>query len=426
MTKKLSSFSTLILLMVLIAVLAIACNRDLVTQQSDPPEQIEGKLLIWHPFEGEMLKLFARGLNDFQQLHPGVDIISEYVPQNELSSQFIKQAKNALGASIIIDFARQIPEVVKAGYIQAIDEEKINLSTYFPPTLTQIRYRGNIYGVPLSSQVSLLCYNQAKIKQSSSTGETNFSQPPTSLEGLVERARKGYSVGIVSTFEDTFWGMGIFGARFFDGQGFVNPELEGWINWLNWLKQVQNEPNLFLIRNREMLQKAFNEERLTYYVCQSNEIGDLKNNLKGNLRVASLPAKPERRATPILYTRVMMLNKNASPDEKRLAIELAKFLTNPEQQLEGIVQSQSFIPTNQTIKINQQLLPIEAVLLKQAQTAVAIPIDYLEQIISVFEQGEILYQKTLAGDISSSQASIQLTQFIKAKMNPYYKAKGKA
>lgn len=407
---KIFTWKTLI---VLLAVLVTACNQGSLTQLFDQ----QGELLIWHPFQGKIAEIVNGAFQEFQHLTPGVEIVSEYVPQNELSSQFIKQAKDGFGPSIMIDFSRQIPDLVKAGFIQPIDEKTIDLSPYFSPTLTQIRYQGKIYALPLGSQTRVLCYNQGKIQLSRLTDDTTLIQPPTRLEGLIEQARKGYSVGMVSAFEDTFWGMGIFNVQWFDSQGSIKSlKLQGWAKWLEWLKQADNEPNFTLLRNREILHFAFAQGKLTYYICNSNEIADLKKDLKDNLRIAPLPQETDRPATPLLYTRVMMFNHSSGLDEMRLALQLAEFMTNPEQQVKAIVQSQAFIPINQSLKIDAQILPIEALLIQQSKTATAIPLDSIKQIMSIFEQGEILYQKAIAGNITPIQAALKLTEIVKAQI----------
>jgi maltose-binding protein MalE len=397
----------------LLTVLLTACSPSLPTRKS--AIALQGTLLIWHPYQGDNAKVITDALNGFQQLNPQVQIISESIPPNELSERFIKEGNYGFGPDIMIDGNRLIPELVKAGRIQPIPEKAIDLSSYFPKTWTNVRYQGKIYGWPLAYRLRVLCYNQAKIEQT--VTDKTLNQPPSGLDGLIKRSQKGYSVGMVSSFEDTFWGMGIFGAKFFDAQGFVKPELEGWGKWLEWLKQAGNEPNFILIRNRDILHNAFAEGQLTYYVCDSREIADLKKALKDNLRVATLPAEPNRLATPILYPVVITFNRNSSPNQTNLALKLTEFLTNPEQQLKAVVQSQTFIPSNQKIKINEQFLPIEAVLQKQSQTAVAIPLDRLEQVLGVAEQGEFLYQKAIAGDITPNQAAQKLTEVVKQQMN---------
>ncbi|MFM8298982.1 MAG: extracellular solute-binding protein, partial [Microcystis aeruginosa] len=285
---------------------------------------------------------------------------------------------------------------------------------YNPPTLKQVSYQGKIYGIPLGSRTRVLCYNQKKLQVST---DPLLKQPPTSLEGLVERARKGYSVGMVSSFEDTFWGMAIFGGYLWDDQGRLQPRLDGWAKWLEWLKFASSQPNFILNRQREFLHDAFARGRLTYYVCNSIEIADLKNSLQDDLRVALLPQETQGKAAPILYTRVMVFNRNNSDNENRLGLALGKFLTNPEQQLQAIIQTESFIPTNRRVQIEGNLLPIESVLLQQSQNAVAVPLDDWEKLNQILEQGEFWYERAIAGEISSSTAAHQLTLYIQSGLD---------
>lgn len=416
MAKRPKHFSMLRAVIVLLVIWLTACSYGSFGRQFDRPGQLQGTLLIWHPLKGENAKILTGSLHDFQQLNPQVQILSEYVSLDELSERFIKHGEYGFGPDLMINLERPIPELVKAGRIQPIPENVINdLSSYFPAIRSNVRYQDKIYGWPLSYRVLGLCYNQAKLQQTAA--DRTLTEPPSTLEELIEQARKGYSAGMVSSFEETFWGMGIFGVKFFDAHSFVKPELEGWAKWLEWLKQAETEPNFILSRNRDILNRAFARGQLTYYVCSSHEIADLKETLKDDLRVAILPAAPNHPATPILYALAMMLNRSSSTHQTHLALKLAAFMTNPEQQLQGIVESQAFIPSNQQVRINQQLLPIEAVLQKQSQTAVAVPLDRLDQIHVVAEQGDILYQKVLAGDISPNQAAQELTEVVNQQMN---------
>lgn len=413
MTEILKYFSKLRLVIMLLPIWLMGCHLTAATRKSTT--EIAGRILIWHPLQGENAKIFQEMIHEFKQLNPEVDILTQYVPANQISERFMKEGEYGFGPDIMINRVRLIPELVTSGYIQPIPETAIELSSYSPETWKNVRYQGKIYIWPLSYQIRVLCYNQAKIKQM--TDDTTLNQPPSGLEGLIKRAQKGYSVGMVSSFEDTFWGMGIFGAKFFGDQGLHEPELQGWAKWLDWLKQANNEPNFILIRNRDILHKAFAEGQLTYYVCNSNEITELKKALKDNLRVAVLPAEPNRPATPILQRTVMMFNRSSSPNQTKLALKLADFVTNPEQQLKAIVQSQAFIPSNQNVKINPKLLPIQGVLQKQSQTAVSFPLNHLEQISAIDEEGEMLYQKVIAGDMTSSEAVEKFTEIINKQIN---------
>lgn len=410
-SKKIRGIISLLLLFILMPIFLYACFSDLPNQSS---EQLQGTLLVWYPEEGNLTEVVGLGLQEFEKLNPQVTILEQAITIDEIPERFFKQSQSGLGASVILIFSRNIPRLVSQGVLEEIDQNNLDLSIYYPPTLKQVSYQGKIYGIPLGSRTNVLCYNQKKLQVSP---DPALKQPPTSLGGLVERARKGYSVGIVSSFEDTFWGMAIFGGYLWDDQGRLQPRLDGWAKWLEWLKFASSQPNFILNRQRELLHDAFARGRLTYYVCNSIEIADLKNSLQDDLRVALLPQETQGKAAPILYTRVMVFNRNNSDNENSLGLALGKFLTNPEQQLQAIIQTESFIPTNRRVQIEGNLLPLESVLLQQSQNAVAVPLDDWEKLNKILEEGEFWYERAIAGEISSSAAAQKLTLYIQSGLD---------
>ncbi|GBF55073.1 ABC-type sugar transport system periplasmic component-like [Microcystis sp. 0824] len=410
-SKKIRRIISLLLLFILMPIFLYACFSYLPTQSS---EQLQGTLSVWYPEERNLTEVLGLGLQEFEKLNPQVTILEQAIPVDEIPELLFKQSQSGLGASVILIFSRNIPRLVSQGVLKEIDQNNLDLSIYYPPTLKQVSYQGKIYGIPLGSRTNVLCYNQKKLQVSP---DPLLKQPPTSLEGLVERARKGYSVGMVSSFEDTFWGMAIFGGYLWDDQGSLQPRLYGWAKWLEWLKFASSQPNFILNRQRELLHDAFARGRLTYYVCSSIEIADLKNSLQDDLRVALLPQETQGKAAPILYTRVMVFNRNNSDNENSLGLALGKFLTNPEQQLQAIIQTESFIPTNRRVQIEGNLLPIESVLLQQSHNAVAVPLDDWEKLNKILEEGEFWYERAIAGEISSSAAAQKLTLYIQSDLD---------
>ncbi len=372
--------------------------------------QLQGNLFIWHSLENEIALLLDKAFQEFQQLNPKVTIQSIYIPKERIISHFIEQSQKGFGASVLIDATRSLPELIETKRLQLINESDLDKSIYYPANINQVRYQGKIYGIPLGSHTRVLCYNQAKLN---ATNDPILRSPPTTLDELIKRAIKGYSVGLISSFEDTFWGISNFGGSFLDSQGNLKPQLEAWSQWLTWLKQAGTQQNFILVRgDRGVLNKAFTEEKLTYYVCNATEIAGLKIALKDKLKIALLPNRNSFHAEPLLYTKIFMINRSASDNEKQLALVLGKFLSNPEHQLQGIVQTQSFIPTNRHVILDKNLLPIESVLLQQAQTSVSFSLDVFAKLLPTFEPAEKLYQSAIAGDITTEQAAQQLTTLI--------------
>lgn len=413
-----------------------ACGTTIWQQPQTEQQHVQGQLLIWHPFEDANAKIFNETLAEYERVHAGVRIISEYIPQAQLSQRFIKQFQSGLGPDLMVNFSSEIPALVRAKTLQTLDQTLIDPSSYTPQAVTQVYYHGHTYGVPLNGQIRVLCYNRAIVEQpkastlktgkltnaTNPTHQTNtidinepsLSGPPTTLQGLIQRARAGYSVGIVSTFIDTFWGIQIFSGQLYDENRQV-PKLAGWSQWLTWLNQAANEPNVILEQQQFILHNAFAQSKLSYYICDSTEIADFKQSLKDNLGVALLPGEPGHPAGPLLYTHVLVLSRNANPVQTQLAYQLAQFLTKPEQQIKSVVQSQDFLPINQGITVDRHILPIEAVLLDQAKTAVSIPLDDLDKIEPIIHKGETLFRKAIIGDITPTEATMQLTQVVNQK-----------
>jgi ABC-type glycerol-3-phosphate transport system substrate-binding protein len=406
-SKKWRKLGCSFLLVIISSTLLNACIGARPLHQQ---EQLKGAILIWHPSKNELFQWINSNFQEFQQLNSGVNIQDEYVPQKEIVPRLIQKSSQGFGASAIIDFARNISELLAAKRIQPIEDTDLDISTYQPSVLRQVRYQGKLYGIPLGSTTRVLCYNNAKLQTSQ---DPILSQPPTSLDELIKRAQKGYSVGMISSFEDTFWGLGNFGSSLINDQGKIEPQMGGWAEWIKWLKKAIIQPNFTLLRgNRTVLNRAFANGNLAYYICNSSEIADLKKMLKEDLKIAILPGQGSFQAKPLLYTMAMMINRSASPNERDLVLALAKFLSNIEQQLQGTVQTQSFIPINRHVFFDKSLLPIESILLKQSETAVTLPLDNVEKLLPIFKQAEPLYQAAIAGEIPPEEAVRQLTLII--------------
>jgi ABC-type glycerol-3-phosphate transport system substrate-binding protein len=401
-SKKLVSLFYYFLISIVLILLLKTCYVKFLNTSS---KALQGNLLVWHSTEGKVNDIIMTAVENFSQLNPETKILVQSIPSNKNPSLFIEKSLTGFGSSVLILEASDLIDLVKKGLINIIDSQFIDTSIYFSSTLNQVRYQGQIYGIPLGSMTKVLCYNKAKLNI---TNDPVLSNPPTTLDGLIQRAIKGYSVGLVYTFEDTFWGIGAFGGKLFNELGEIQPNLEGLVKWIDWLKNASLQPNMIFSRDRNILHNAFGEGKLAYYVCDSREILDFTQSLGDNFRIALLPQGEGGNATPLLKTTIMVLNHSNTDNENHIGLAFAKFITNPEQQLGGVIQTQSFIPTNRNVNPNVELLPIESVLLKQAKSAVAIPLDKLEQILPVFEQGETLYQQAYVGETSTIQVAEEL------------------
>ena len=132
-------------------------------------------------------------IKKFTKLYPKVQIILESVDEDDLLTTIINKAKKGLSPDLIFAQPNNTLPLIKAKAIQPLDRFDIDLIQFRPESIVQVLYQGKIYGLPFNINTQVLCYNKDKVLE-----------VPKTLSDLIIQARKGYSVGMVSRFEDAF------------------------------------------------------------------------------------------------------------------------------------------------------------------------------------------------------------------------------
>jgi len=367
--------------------------------QNSPSKRLSGSILLWH--DGTINEdQSQRTVRNYQQINPDVNIIVEIVRKEELLKRFLQQFRAGLSPNILLTDYDLMFEFIRANSLMAIDPKIINLGDILPTALTQVTYQDKVYGIPGAIFTQVLCYNKNKV---------NKNQLPQTLDDILSQAKAGYTFGIPSSFEDTFWGIQIFGGKIFDDQGRFSLKPGSWAAWMTWLQSAKTLPNIILSSSITALEKSFMQGNLDYFVCDAASIFDLKKTLKkDNLGVTILPGQPEHPAGPLLYSKVLVIPNNFSPRQTAITLDFARFITNKQQQQRGAMDIGSFIPPNRKIRLDARLFPIQATLEQQARNAVAIPLRDIPQTEIIFPIGETLYQQVLEGTISPNEGGEQL------------------
>ena len=381
--------------------IAVSCSMPGKYQTKNQFEELQGQILVWMELENK--SAFENNIEEFKELYPQIQIFVKYFSPGESIELFELQAKRGAGPDLLLAYSDyQIVQLIKNKELRAIDEFEIDYSRFSDEMIKQVRYQDKIYGLPIFLSTQLLCYNKDKVKQT-----------PKTLQKLIEQARKGYSVGLVSSFAKTFWGTGIFGGKLFDDSGrFALSEGGGWARWMEWLIEAKNEPNFILSKKREVLQQAFVEGKLAYLTCSSQLIPYFIETMGPNkLGVSLLPAEANQPATPLLQVGVSFFNSDSTLNQTRLALKLAQFLSNREQQ-EQTQAAIHFIPSNQNVTLNRQLFPLRAIMQDQSKNAVSIALDNIEEFKVIKKDGDSFYQQVLQGEMTAEQAAIELTETV--------------
>jgi len=364
---------------------------------------LKGKILVWHTETARSVSSIRQTITAYQKLHPNIKIIVGSLPSNQLTVEIIENTRGGLAPNLMLVNYTALLDLVEAEAVIPI-EPLPQFKNYLPTALSQVTYQGKIYGLPGAILTQVLCYNKTKIKN---------TKPFKTLDEMLYQANLGYSVGIPSSFMDTVWGLKYYSPTVFNQEGDLSITPGSWAQWLTWLLKAKGQPNILLEADLPALNQAFEENRLTYLICDASRIDDFQKKLgKDNLGVTILPYHQGIAAGPFLYTKVLALGNSSSIRQRQIALDFAQFATNPEQVRQRIVFLEGFIPPDGSLKINPALFPIEATLMNQSKTAIAIPLDKLPIVLRISQRAEELYQQVIADSLTPDKAGIILNSLI--------------
>lgn len=384
--------------MVFVAGLLVTACGD---RTSDRPP-VRTPLLLWHSWNDRETAILDELLEKFSSIYPDIMIVSKRFPPAELPRQFLTQAQSGMGPDLVLLQGRLVQELANAGHIQPLPVDEIELSEYFSTALATLRYRDKLYGLPLSLHTFALYYNKTRV-----------AEPPETLQALLAQVDEGKRVALNTGFYGAFWGIQAFGGQVFDTEGRIVLNQGGFANWLGWLKKAQNVPAIILSNDANMLRSVFVEDRVDYYTADSMQLLELQDALGEEVvGVAPLPAGPANPSGPILETEALVFHAASAPEQTELALRLAQFLTNFEQQT-ILLRKLGRVPANSRVWVDPRIYPAVAGFAAQTRTSVALP--NIPQVADVQQYGNDAYIQSLAGIVEPQKAAAGLTARINEK-----------
>ena len=397
--------------------LAVSCGIQSGYQStSDRPDNLQGQILVWaqnprgsrEAQSSRYQAVITDIIDSFEELHPDTQVFVKFVPADRIVERFEAELNLGAGPDLLLMEGRsEIPRFIRSGLLRVLEDSEIDSSQFNSEALKQVRYQGQFYGFPLYLLTQVLCYNRDKV-----------SELPNTLSELLEQARQGHSVGVESGFADTFWGAGVYGGQLFDESGrFILAQGGGWARWMTWLKDAQNEPNFILNDDSGALQAAFAEGRLAYLTCKSHWISNLQEQLGDNrLGVTLLPGEANQPATPVLRVALLLFNQYSSRNQHQLAIELAQFMTNVQQQ-KYAQTAVSLTPSNRHVSIDTRLFPLQSTFLAQARTSIGLALDDVDDLVRDRELSNSVYVQVISGQLDPDEAATQLEESINQSLD---------
>lgn len=378
--------------------------------------QLQGTLLVWHTWPAPHGEMLTTSLDSFMEINPGVAVVSEYVPEDELQDRFVDQAAAGLGPDMIIGVT---PTTVRAlaGQNLLVDLAvyEADLSTLQIRAVDALRVNESLFGLPIAAYTQVLFYNTRHAERA-----------PGTLTEVLEMARSGQTFAFPAGFRQSFWGIRGLGGEI-NIEGTQVEITDGLSEWLQWLLRAQKEPNMILSDDPDELYALFASGRATYYVGESIRLPQLREQLGDDMvKVAYLPdslppeTEEETEETPqaediygtsqppgaFLELEVAALSRTSA--RKELALQLVLFLANPVHQRRLASSDLGHVPINQRVRYDHRLSASETIIVRQSATAVIVPLQdiHIQEQLSDIADG--VYAQVMEGVLEPEDAVLQI------------------
>ena len=360
----------------------------------------QGLLTLWSFFPNRDMDVVVR---NYETAHPKTQIVHTGYEFLALHPALKERIAQGLGPDAAIITERQLPKFIEAGLVENLDKYDIDLRDLSDRARTSVYDpEGHLYGIPIAHQTMALCYNKSLV-----------DQPAETLEEWLEQARNGTTIAIEPSFLNTMWGIGAYGGKWFDTENNFLLETSHISLWLSWLKQAGNLPSVYLDPRRGVLFNLFATGEVAYFPCWTFEYIPLQEQLEDKLAVTVLPRSKRAEAQPQLETDVLAINVHATAAKKALALDFARFLTQPTQQLALVsAKEHTITPVNPQTRVDDRLLPRISVFQKSADRAIAFPINERYNTDRLRFYGDLAYTRVLQGQILPTVGARNILNFL--------------
>jgi arabinogalactan oligomer/maltooligosaccharide transport system substrate-binding protein len=363
-------------------------------QLNAPDKGLNGRITIWHSWSTEETVILNETLTQFQEIHPNVHISSIAFPYDQILAEFMEAGKEGLGPTLIFGTDSWIGDLVDAGLIRPLPPDLAKLELFNERNLALTKYRGHQYGLPLVLAPRALYYNKSLV-----------SEPPETLDDLLQEAEAGRSVAFVPRFTEAYWGIQAFGEGLFDDQVRFTLAESGFSEWLAWLNEAQGAPGVILNVDDQSLLDLFASGQVAYYVARPDAQAlidaEMDEERRFEIGIAPLPGRTDASGGPLLPAEVIMLYRFNSPEEMAIVNELAAYLVNQQQSIR-FLRELDRVPANPSVRVDKRIYPNVHGFAQQSHTAVVIPNEIVAD--PLVEAGNRAYANVLSGALTLEEA----------------------
>ncbi len=308
------------------------------------------ELTMYYPVAvgGPLTKVVDGIVDDFMKQNPDVKVNAIYAGNyNDARIKALAALKSGQPAQLSVMFSIDIYELIEQDAIVAFDdvvetaEEKAWLDSFYPTLMENGRTAGKTWGIPFQRSTIVMYYNKDAFR----AAELDPDQPPATWDEMVAMGKKltksdGSQWGVM--IPSTGYPYWMFGALTMqndqvlmnsngDTTYFDDPAVVG---ALQFWKDLGEKHRIMPKGTIEWgtLRQNFLEGKTAIMWHSTGNLTAVKNNAKFDFGVAMLPAN-KRRGTPTGGGNFYIFKKT-NPAERKAAMRLIKFMTNPENAAE--------------------------------------------------------------------------------------------
>ena len=350
-----------------VTLVLLACTTSSFGQQQQRVPQ-RGRILLWHTWTGEEGAALDSMLAAYSEINPGIEVISVQIEEGSFVKRFLDRNEGGLGPDLVLASSNIIYQLAEKQQIRDLAPLKKELTTYLSTSLGTVSDGERLFALPFSGSTRVLFYNR-----------TLVITPPETITALLERTGKGEIFAQSTNFIESYWGVGAYDGAIVDSQRKLVFGQGGFENWLDFLSTGRTLPGFMLDSDQDVLRTAFISGNAAYYVADSRELPTLVAAMGGdNVGVALLPSGPNGGVPrPFLNLDALAFGNVSNDEEFTLALNLADFLTDTQNQLALAVADLGRVPANNQVRLTPSLPANTLTVARQIRTAE--PVQFVNQ-----------------------------------------------
>ena len=370
------------------------------------------RITIWHQDRIDIRVVLEAQLQKFMKLHPEVEVEQLFKETEELRSGFIIAAIAGQGPEIVYGPADQIGPFQVMDIILPLDSlfDKSYLDQFDPKGLTY--YKGHLYQIAdkLGNHLTLV-YNK-KLVPKPPTTEKELIDIGKNLTRDLDGDGRPDQYGLAWNYTEPFFFIPFmtgFGGWIMDDSGKPTLNNQGTIDGLKFIKDLRDKYKI--IPNEadyEIADVLFKDGKVGMIINGDwSWSGYEKAGI--DFGVAPLPkiTKTGLWCGTMVSPKGFSINANISEEKKKWSIELIKFLTSDENELEAATLLHT-MPTKKSVLASDFVKKND--IMRNSQIAIehGRPMPVVPELRAIWDAMRPSYQAVLGGYKSPEQAAMDM------------------